>query len=316
MTLCIGTDEAGYGPNLGPLVVAATAWHVEGDGDAAARIGLAMAQAVPGRRTPLWADSKQLYKQGPVDRGLMLLEEGVLTGLCLTGSPLAADWLALAQQLGAIGPGAGSLDWDRLDSLTLPRATSATAISRLVAALEKSLAGQQTTLRGVVCRAIYPAEFNARLARGLNKADILSQATLELAVMLRARWPEEPALVWCDRHGGRKSYAALLGRHFAVPLVQTLSETPACSAYALPAADARVEFAVGGEARVPVALASMTAKYVRELAMLAFNEFWSDRVPGLRSTAGYPLDARRWRQEVGPAAARAGVAEASLWRTA
>ena len=316
MTLCIGTDEAGYGPNLGPLVVAATAWHVEGDGDAAARIGLAMAQAVPGRRTPLWADSKQLYKPGPVDRGLMLLEEGVLTGLCLTGSPLAADWPALAQQLGPIGPGAGSLDWDRLDSLTLPRASSATAISRLVAALEKSLAGQQTTLRGIVCRAIYPAEFNARLARGLNKADILSQATLELAVMLRARWPEEPALVWCDRHGGRKSYAALLGRHFAVPLVQTLSETPACSAYALPAADARIEFAVGGEARVPVALASMTAKYVRELAMLAFNEFWSDRVPGLRSTAGYPLDARRWRQEVGPAAARAGVAEASLWRNA
>jgi hypothetical protein len=311
MTLCIGTDEAGYGPNLGPLVVAATAWHVEGDGDAAARIGLAMAQAVPGRRTPLWADSKQLYKPGPGDRGIALLEEGVVTGLCLTGSPLPADWPALAEQIGTISPGGESPDWDRLDSLTLPRATSATAISGLVAALEKALAGQQATLRGIVCRAIYPEEFNASLTRGLNKADILSQATLEL----RGRWPEEPALVWCDRHGGRKSYAALLGRHFAVPLVQTLSETPACSAYALPAANARVEFAVGGESRVPVALASMTAKYVRELAMLAFNAYWSDRVPGLRPTAGYPLDARRWRQEIGTAPALAGVAEASLWRT-
>ena len=29
MTLVIGTDEAGYGPNLGPLVVAATAWRVD-----------------------------------------------------------------------------------------------------------------------------------------------------------------------------------------------------------------------------------------------------------------------------------------------
>ena len=27
MTLVVGTDEAGYGPNLGPLVVAATCWE-------------------------------------------------------------------------------------------------------------------------------------------------------------------------------------------------------------------------------------------------------------------------------------------------
>ena len=26
--ILIGTDEAGYGPNLGPLTVAATAWHL------------------------------------------------------------------------------------------------------------------------------------------------------------------------------------------------------------------------------------------------------------------------------------------------
>ena len=27
----VGTDEAGYGPNLGPLVISATAWEVPGD---------------------------------------------------------------------------------------------------------------------------------------------------------------------------------------------------------------------------------------------------------------------------------------------
>ena len=26
----IGTDEAGYGPNLGPLVISATVWQVSG----------------------------------------------------------------------------------------------------------------------------------------------------------------------------------------------------------------------------------------------------------------------------------------------
>src|SRR5688500_18766607 len=31
MPLLIGLDEAGYGPNLGPLVIAATVWDVTGD---------------------------------------------------------------------------------------------------------------------------------------------------------------------------------------------------------------------------------------------------------------------------------------------
>ena len=29
MAYLIGTDEAGYGPNLGPLVVSATVWRVD-----------------------------------------------------------------------------------------------------------------------------------------------------------------------------------------------------------------------------------------------------------------------------------------------
>jgi len=42
----------------------------------------------------------------------------------------------------------------------------------------------------------------------------------------------------------------------------------------------------------------MTAKYLRETAMRAFNAFWAERVPGLRPTAGYPGDARRFREEI------------------
>ncbi len=29
MTFLIGTDEAGYGPNYGPLVVSATVWEID-----------------------------------------------------------------------------------------------------------------------------------------------------------------------------------------------------------------------------------------------------------------------------------------------
>ena len=56
MTLVVGTDEAGYGPNLGPLVVAATAWEAAAD---AAGVEAAFAAAgIDG----LWGDSKRIFR--------------------------------------------------------------------------------------------------------------------------------------------------------------------------------------------------------------------------------------------------------------
>ncbi|HEX5103073.1 MAG TPA: hypothetical protein VFV87_04640, partial [Pirellulaceae bacterium] len=76
MRLVLGTDEAGYGPNLGPLVVAATAWRVPGEISPAAMYD-ALAEVVCGGGVPseegrlAIGDSKQLYKPGC---GLGLLE--------------------------------------------------------------------------------------------------------------------------------------------------------------------------------------------------------------------------------------------------
>ena len=123
-------------------------------------------------------------------------------------------------------------------------------------------------------------------------------------------------LVWCDRHGGRRRYAGLVARHFGATLVHTLEENAARSSYEVPAAALRVEFSVGGEARAPVALASMTAKFVRELAMRAFNTHWAARCPGLEPTAGYPVDAARWRREAAAVVEREGIAWDSVWRRA
>jgi hypothetical protein len=78
----------------------------------------------------------------------------------------------------------------------------------------------------------------------------------------------------------------------------------------------RVEFRflVRGERFLPTALSSMTAKYLRELAMQAFNAFWQRHLPTLRPTAGYPLDARRFRQQIQPLQAELGIADELLWR--
>ena len=328
MTLLIGTDEAGYGPNLGPLVVAATAWRVASPAeDAEAILTRAVAEADAmvaarggGRRGPLWADSKEIYRGGT---GFDALERGVFIGLVLASGGLPGTWAALDERVGTISPHGGCRGaWRELQPITLPREADAATCVGLAAELRDLLARQGVALERVACRGIYPGAFNALLNDGLNKSDILSAATLDLAAALRAAAPDEPTIVWCDRHGGRKRYGGLVSRHFDAALVQPLEETPSRSAYLVPAGDrppmkaCRIEFCVGGESRAPVALASMTAKYVRELAMHAFNTFWASRMPGLRPTAGYPTDALRWRHDAAAAIEREGIAEDDLWRRA
>ena len=77
----------------------------------------------------------------------------------------------------------------------------------------------------------------------------------------------------------------------------------------------RVAFAPKADQRsFPTALASCLAKYARELCMGAFNEFWSQRAPALRPTAGYTTDARRWLQDAGSLLADSGVARELMIR--
>jgi len=328
MTLVVGTDEAGYGPNLGPLVVAATAWRVAAPAEDAEAVLASASETVDallasrrgGRRSRLWGDSKQIYQGGT---GFDRLEQGAMVGLLLAAGELPATWAALHEHLGPISPRGGCRgEWHELSSIVVPREANPEACRDLATAVGDLLAHHGVTLDEIACRSIYPGEFNALLESGLNKSDILSAATLDLAASLRAAAADEPAIVWCDRHGGRKRYGGLVARHFAALLVQPLEETPARSAYLVPAGDhpplqaCRVEFCVGGESRAPVALASMAAKYVRELSMQAFNAFWASHVPGLRPTAGYPTDALRWRRDAATAIQQTDLAEDDLWRRA
>ena len=127
MTLLIGTDEAGYGPNLGPLVVAASAWRLPDADKAADRLARMAAEigAAAGSRQPLWADSKQLYKPGS---GLGAIERGVLAALAATALASTAptssmqrashgipsDGAALSERLGIDNPVATTpAEWPR-----------------------------------------------------------------------------------------------------------------------------------------------------------------------------------------------------------
>jgi hypothetical protein len=78
-----------------------------------------------------------------------------------------------------------------------------------------------------------------------------------------------------------------------------------------------IGFETGSEDRhLPVALASMTAKYLRELAMVRLNRFFRDALPEVKPTAGYVQDGRRFLQEVRPVIESQRLQPAELVRNA
>ena len=65
---------------------------------------------------------------------------------------------------------------------------------------------------------------------------------------------------------------------------------------------------------LPVALASMLAKYLREVFMRQFNRYWQQHVPDLEPTAGYPTDAGRFYALIQRAMRQLGVKGDHVWR--
>ena len=171
-------------------------------------------------------------------------------------------------------------------------------------------------LVSLASRAVFPPQFNGLVAEYDSKAEALSQTTLDLAYGLLESLGDEPIRVVCDKHGARNRYAPLLQQRWPDVLIEVHGEGRAESVYRFGPQGRRIEFCfrTKGDRLVPAALASMASKYLRELAMKAFNEFWCARVDGLRPTAGYPVDAKRFRVDIEPALADLGITEHALWR--
>ena len=327
MTLVIGTDEAGYGPNLGPLVVAATAWQVEADADEAeALLAAAVSDALGSLQSGsavVWRDSKEVYRGGS---GRPLLLRSTLAAVHLASGTVPLDWQTLASTLGQIEPMAAdtSPEWQTLALRPLLGADLAASVGSDAEQIASRLAAHGVRLRSIQCRCVYPGRFNQLLESGMNKSDILSRETLALAAALAESFdePQGPTRIWCDRHGGRKRYAGVIAAAFDCQ-AEVIQETAERSVYRLAsgglfggmtARDTQLDFAVRSERKPPVAVASLTAKLVRELAMECFNAFWCGQLSGLAPTAGYPVDAARWREQATPAVTRLAVDAGQLWR--
>lgn len=337
MAFLIGTDEAGYGPNLGPLVVTATVWEVPDnwldhtiERDLAQRLHGCIRSAADGRSAAsnipesridsddtypplLIADSKELY--GPTT-GLRMLEYGVLTGIA-AASEIPTSWREIWTTLRAAST--EELDaepWFAGYDVPVPRAADGGTAQGWGRWLRLRLEELGVRIGGIRSRAVFPRAFNQLVALHGNKASALSLVTLHLVRDLLESIHDGAVLVCCDKHGGRDRYCALLQTVFPDYWINVIREGRTASAYRWGTTSRQVEcrFSVRGESFLPTALASMVSKYLRELAMEAFNSFWCAHVQGLRPTAGYPVDALRFRAQIRHSQSSLGISDDILWR--
>lgn len=320
MPYLIGTDEAGYSPHLGPLVISAAVFWVA-DLDAGEDLYPRLKKVIcrkPSRSSaaPRLAigDSKALYSPA---LGLAQLERGVLAALALVNRA-PADWLDVWSML---DPGAierlPAMPWHVGYDLRLPLAADADELERRLPKWRRELNAAGVRLVALKSRALFPDEFNRINDLLGNKSETLSQTTLGLLADVLAGCEDEPVLVVCDKHGGRNAYGRLLQQQFPDPLIEVRRESGPESVYRWQRGTATVEarFRVGGEEFLPTALASMASKYLRELSMRAFNDFWCGRVQDLSPTAGYSKDAWRFRSQVEQVQTALGIDDGIMWRS-
>ncbi len=305
--LVIGLDEAGYGPLLGPLVVGAAAFRVAGArtrggagaaSDLRARLGGLVCRAGERRRgeaLPVVIDDSKEVKRRHGTEGLA---PGVRFAAAASGRREPEDLGDWLERFGDRPPAAFGADpWFEAPELARVPAGPLPADLRA----RCLLTGVEPL--GTWVSPVTPAELNEAFAATGNKARVLFLTTLTLLVRVLQELPDEDVEVRLDREGSRLDYAAWLCDVFPFHGVEEL-EAPADEArYRLRdgARELRLSFVTKGDARhLEIGLASMAAKLTRELFLARFNAWFCARQPGLRPTAGYVEDGRRWLAEAAP----------------
>lgn len=315
--IIVGVDEAGYGPNIGPLVIAATVWKVP---QALALPQLnevlfptfaAKAFKIGDGHIPI-GDSKILYSPAS---GLLSLEAGVLAMLGQL-EPIGNDLIWLVRSLCSQESLECLTQWPWYQSLTqtVQQELPVAEILRLQDTARKCLNAIQIELLQIKATMFSDSAFNSQISKLGSKGQLLSTSSLKLAHDVACKYDCQVD-IFCDRQGGRKKYLPVLLQTMPERWFETIVESDKLSSYrTLTEPRWTFHFTVGGEQFAPVGLASMTAKFVRERMMHVLNAYWQRQIPGVQPTAGYPQDAKRFRLAIETTAISLGFPESTWWR--
>ncbi len=309
MPIVAGIDEAGYGPSLGPLVVGATVWQIDPRraGDCLWKALRACVCRAADRDWRLVVDdSKAAYDRG---RGISTLERTVLA--FANSCQLPCDELfALLTALDPQMERPRSFPWYQNLSQTLPIDREQSTFAAISEKLSGVMSDKGARCIGLMTQLVTEEDYNDRVSHTRNKAALLLEQVLRLITRITTLAGAQDVTICVDRLGGRAEYGRLLHAAFPERHLHELEISDGCSRYRLASArgDWTIEFSVEGDQRhMPIALASMTAKYVREALMQRFNAYWRTFLPQLAPTAGYYSDAQRFLADIAPVLPQSGL---------
>lgn len=318
MGYIIGMDEAGYGPNLGPLVITASLWKVPGDPrdfDFWQPLESIVSQKKPRKNSQLLhvADSKQVHSSAA---GLAPLERSTLPFLQLFHgteelTTLPALWQLLAESDERIEE-IKQQPWNADCELTIPTTVARDSVKQSQQSLKTALDSAGIELQAFCSEIVLPPRFNRLCREYGSKGVMLTRLCMQLLTRVWDRDASEPTLIIGDKHGGRNRYDGFLDEVLDGEMIFRVEESTARSVYKVGQTELR--FQTQAEAHFPVAISSMVCKYLREVMMERFNQFWSGHVQDLKPTKGYPVDARRFKNEIAAAQETLEITDQVLWR--
>jgi len=278
--LCVGIDENGLGPRLGPLIVTAIAARTSAAHD---ELGLRTPTGASGSRI---GDSKKLVSFRDSDLGEAWGR--VLNARAKLQPPRTPDELVSTLSIDARAvlekpcPNAHRAQCWGTDTEAF------TSDPRRIVALEndaRELEQRGIDLLGAHVAIICTERLNEGAKRGVSRFEMDLHAMERLLLHARARYGAEVDAV-CGKVGGYNSYPNAFGP-LAGTLTTVLEEGRARSAYRV-AGLGRVAFVRDADgSHLLVALASLVGKWVRDFLMRRVTRYHRAVDPTLPEVSGY-----------------------------
>lgn len=313
MAILVGIDEAGYGPLLGPLVVSGVAFSIPTN-LLKADLWEVLHKAVTKDKKKqagrlLINDSKKAHSGSKGLEHLLRTVLATMDVLSKQNSPLQSirQSNTTLDFLGQLSPACveslkGYPWYQDIQSISLnPPKDCGIAANTLI----RTLAENQMSLLWMQSRFLEVGQYNERIDKIKNKSRVLFTEICSLIAHVINHYSDhgEPVQFLIDRQGGREHYHQELLRMFPEMELTILTETETLSSYEMAGHGRRMRlhFTIDADSKyLPVSLASMTSKLVRELLIAELNRHFIALMPALKPTAGYWEDGLRFLEDIKP----------------